>query len=440
MTISASRPAVVIGAGPYGLSIAAHLRARGVPVRVFGEVMTTWQRHMPAGMFLKSTPAASSLSAPSAGFTLGEFCAQAGLRPLGEHEMVPVGLFIRYGQWFAERLVPGIEPRRVCQVQHAAGSFRLRLDTGEEVMSDAVVLAAGLTDFAYLPPELAAAGPAGPLPASAVSHSSQHRDLSVFAGQDVAVIGAGQSALESAALLHEAGATVRVLARQQARFGSPPKTPARGPMRLLPRPRSPLGPTWRIYPFSHAPWLFRHLPPRTRIRLVRRVLGPLGAWWLADRVAGRLPVSCGQRVLAARRDGDKVLLTVVSADGQQAEARFDHVLAATGYRVDLARLAYLGPELRAGIRTVDGWPDLSSCFESSVPGLFFAGLTAAATFGPVMRFVCGTGFAARRVTAAIAGRTDRTQRAGQPSPAGHAGHAGQEGERDSDADFSHTAR
>jgi FAD-dependent urate hydroxylase len=407
MTTSTSRPAVVIGAGPYGLSIAAHLRARGVPVRVFGQVMTTWQEHMPDGMFLKSTPAASSLSAPAPGFTLDSFCARTGVRPLGENEAVPVGLFIRYGQWFAEQLVPDIEPRRVCQLDRAAGGFRLRLDSGEELQAGTVVLAGGLTDFAYLPPELAAAVPDGPSPSAVISHSSQHRDLSGFAGRQVAVIGAGQSALESAALLREAGAQVRVLARGQARFGSPPKDPAHGFAALLPRAQSPLGPSWRIYPFSHAPAMFRHLPAPTRVKLVRRVLGPLGAWWLTDRVVGQLPVLNGQRVLRAAPDGaGRVLLTLASADGQQTEQTFDHVVAATGYRVDLSRLGFLGPDLRAGLQTVDGWPRLSSRFESSVPGLFFAGLTAAATFGPVMRFVCGSGFASRRISAEVAARTD----------------------------------
>jgi FAD-dependent urate hydroxylase len=369
--------------------------------------MTTWRNHMPDGMFLKSTPAASSICAPEAGFTLGAFCALGGPRPLREDEAVPVGLFIRYGQWFAQRLVPDVEQRRVCRIEHGERRFHLTLDSGEELEADTVVMAAGATDFAYLPAELAAAVPAGPSPAAAVSHSSQHRDLSRFRGRDVAVIGAGQSALENAALLHETGARVRVLARGHALFGYPPKAPARGPMALLPRPDSPLGPTWRIYPFSHAAGLFRYLPPRARLELVDRVLGPLGAWWLRDRVEGRIPVLDGQRVRQARHDGDKVLLTLDSAGGQRGELTVDHVLAATGYRVDLEKLGFLGPDLRAGVRTLAGWPCLSAESESSVPGLFFAGLTAAATFGPVMRFVCGTGLAARRISAAVASRTGR---------------------------------
>jgi Pyridine nucleotide-disulphide oxidoreductase len=416
--VSDSRPAVVIGAGPYGLAVAAHLRGRGIPVRVLGDVMATWRDHMPAGMFLKSTPDASSISAPAAGFTLAAFCTHSGLPPLGEDEPVPVDLFIRYGQWFADQLVPGIEPRLVRRLEHDRSGFHLTLDDGEELQTDTVVMAGGVVDFAYIPDELAAAAPGGPSPSAAVSHSSQHHDLSALASQDVAVIGAGQSGLESAALLHEAGANVQVLARGEARFGSPPKPAAHGPARLLPRPHSPLGPTWRIYPFSHAAGYFRYLPAQTRLDLVKRVLGPLGAWWLRDRVVGRIPVRQGLRIRRASQDGSKVLLSVESAVAQPAELEVDHVIAATGYRVDLAKVGFLSPDLRDRIAILAGFPCLSPSFECSVPGLFFAGLTAAAEFGPVMRFVCGTPYAGRRISDVVAGRAAA---GGTPSYAPSAG-------------------
>jgi len=186
-------------------------------------------------------------------------------------------------------------------------------------------------------------------------------------------------------------------------------------MRLLPRPHSPLGPTWRIYPFSHAAGLFRFLPAQTRLKLVKRVLGPLGAWWLRDRVEGRIPVRQGLSIRQARQDGSKVLLGLESAAGQPAELAVDHVLAATGYRVDLEKLGFIGPDLLDGIQMLAGFPCLSSSSESSVPGLFFAGLMAAGTFGPVMRFVCGTPIASRRISAAVAGRAAAREREGRPS-------------------------
>jgi FAD-dependent urate hydroxylase len=401
-----TQSAVVIGAGPYGLSVAAHLRGRGVPVRVFGDVMSSWRLNMPTGMCLKSAPDASSLSAPGPGYTLTDFCDANGIRPLTGTEIVPAELFIRYGQWFQQQVVPGVEPLMVQRLARAGRhGFGLTMSDGSELTTNAVVMASGLNGFAHVPPELAsAAGPGGPSPDGLVSHSSQHRDLSVFAGREVAVIGAGQSALESAALLHENGAGVRVLVRGTARWGQPPKPPHTGLLSAVPEPNSPLGPTWRIYPFSHAPFMFRYLPADTRIRLVRQVLGPLGAWWLRDRVDGKLPVLQGHRVTSAQAGDDgKIVLTAASVDGPH-ELRVDHVLAATGYRVDLGRLDFLDPALRSEVQRVSGWPHLTSSFESSVPGLFFTSLAAAETFGPVMRFVCGSGFAARRISAAVAAR------------------------------------
>jgi cation diffusion facilitator CzcD-associated flavoprotein CzcO len=318
---------------------------------------------------------------------------------------VPAEVFIRYGRWFAKRLVPEVEPEQVQRIERADGEFRLTLGSGVRIAARQVVIAAGLGAMATIPPELAAAVPSGPSPAAAVSHSSQHHDLSGYAGARVAVVGAGQSALESAALLHEAGAEVTVLARGQVRFGLPPKPPARGAGRLLPRANSPLGPTWRIYPFSHAPGQFRYLPAQTRVHLARTVLGPLGAWWLRDRVIGHLPILEHRQLVDVRADdGDpgEVRLMLASG-GERSELTVDHVVAATGYRVDLGRLSFIAPEITRAVRRLAGWPALTSHFESSVPGLYFVGAEAASTFGPLMRFVCGSGFAARRVSAAVAG-------------------------------------
>ena len=412
-------PVVVIGAGPYGLSVAAHLRGRGVPVRVFGEVMSSWRMHMPRGMCLKSVPDASSLSAPSPGYGLADFCTSRGVPPLTGNQVIPVELFISYGEWFQQQLVPDVETLQVCRLERMGRGFRLLLSDGEELHTEVVVMASGLNGFAYVPHELAAAaGQQGLAPTGLVSHSSQHRDLSGFAGREVAVIGAGQSALENAALLHESGASVRILVRGQTRWGQPPKPPHSGLLSMLPEPNSPLGPTWRLYPFSHAPFMFRHLPTETRIKLVRRVLGPLGAWWLRERVDGRLPVLDGHRVTGARPDGGKIMLTVASDRGTE-DLSVDHVIAATGYRVDLGRLEFLAPELRDQVRCVAGWPHLTGSFESSVPGLFFTSLMAAESFGPVMRFVCGAGFPARRITEAVAARVKETN--GEPRPANEAG-------------------
>ncbi|MFI2237320.1 FAD-dependent oxidoreductase [Streptomyces chrestomyceticus] len=400
-------PVAVVGAGPYGLSTAAHLRARGVPVRVFGRPMVSWRENMPAGMLLKSTPAASTIDAPQAGHTLQDFCgATGGRRYESDWDILPVETFVRYGEWFQERLVPDLEQVRVVSVDRRSGGydrrsdgFELKLDSGEQFRARAVVVATGLTGFARLPRELAAAVPDGPSPTGPVSHSSQHRDLSVFAGRDVVVVGAGQSALESAVLLAESGArSVRVVARGRTAvgFGAPPDQQPRL------RPETPFGNAWSLYAFTYYAGGFRHLPAPARRYLVRRVLGPLGAWWLRDRFVGRVQVTAGQRIVRARVEDGRPVLTLRAPDGRTRELAADHVLAATGYQVDLAAMDFLGQGLRTGVTVSGGGPRLDAGFGSSVPGLHFTGLPAAASFGPVMRFVCGTEFASRRVAEAVA--------------------------------------
>ncbi|MEU6278793.1 FAD-dependent oxidoreductase [Streptomyces sp. NPDC047028] len=390
------RPVAVIGAGPFGLSTAAHLRARGIPVRVFGDTMVSWRAHMPEGMLLKSTPVASSFDCPQPGHTLGDYCDAAGIRRLvTDEDIIPADTFIGYGEWFQEKLVPGLERVRVVSVDRdKSGAFELKLDSGELFTARAVVVATGLSGLEHLPAELAGAAPDGPAPTAPLSHSSQHHDLSRFAGKDLIVIGAGQSALETAALAAEAGARVRVVARGRGRvaFGAPPWNQPRL------RPESPFGRAWSLWALSYYADPYRFLPEQTRHYLVRRVLGPLGAWWLRERFEGTVHVTDVARVAGAEAPDGSPVLTVRTHGGRSERLTADHVIAATGYRVDIAAMDFLGPELRTRLAVSRGAPRLGAGYVSSVPGLYFTGLPAAASFGPVMRFVCGTEFASPRLT------------------------------------------
>ncbi|MFF0010746.1 FAD-dependent oxidoreductase [Streptomyces sp. NPDC005374] len=393
-------PVAVIGAGPFGLSTAAHLRARGIPVRVFGDPMVSWRDSMPAGMLLKSTPAASNFDAPQRGHTLVDYCDAAGIpRLVTDEDIIPVETFIDYGQWFQQKLVPELEQVRVVSVDRSErGGFQLKLDSGESFTARAVVVATGLSGLSHLPPELASAAPDGPAPTGAVSHSSQHHDLTRYSGKELIVVGAGQSALETAALAAEAGAQVRVVARGRGSvdFGAPPwKQP-----RL--RPESPFGRAWSLWALSYYPHPYRRLPAGARHYLVRRVLGPLGAWWLRDRFEDKVQVSEVERILTADTSDGRPALTVRTHTGGTDRLPADHVIAATGYRVDLAAMDFLGHELRSTLAVSRGTPRLGAGYVSSVPGLYFTGLPAAASYGPVMRFVCGTEFASPRLARHLA--------------------------------------
>ncbi|MFC9628165.1 NAD(P)-binding domain-containing protein [Streptomyces mirabilis] len=393
-------PVAVIGAGPFGLSTAAHLRARGIPVRVFGEPMVSWRDHMPEGMLLKSTPVASSLDAPQPGHTLADYCDAAGIRRLvTDEDIIPVETFIAYGEWFQQQLVPELERVRVVSVdRRGSEGFELKLDSGESFTARAVVVATGLYGLAHLPPELGGAAADGPTPTGPVSHSSQHHDLARFSGKELIVVGAGQSALETAALAAEAGAQVRVVSRGRGRvaFGAPPwKQPKL-------RPESPFGRAWSLWALSYYPHPYRYLPAEARHYLVRRVLGPLGAWWLRDRFEGKVEVSEVSGIVRADVSDGRPVLSVQTVGGRSVELAADHVIAATGYRVDIAAMDFLGHELRTALAVSRGTPKLGAGYCSSVPGLYFTGLPAAASYGPVMRFVCGTEFASPRLAKHLA--------------------------------------
>ncbi len=393
---------VVIGAGPYGLAVAAHLRGRGVPVRVFGEPMEAWAEQMPKGMFLKSTPAASSISAPKPGYTLPDYCVASGTPSLGDHGPVPIDVFVDYGRWFQEQLVP-VERERVAQVAQAADGFDVTLESGEVVPAKSVVMAAGHVQFAYVPEALRPLVGDAELPTERISHACHHSDLSALGGSTVAVVGGGQSALETAALLHEAGATVDVIVRAPGLrwAGIPPERRTRRDKIL--KPDTPLGPGWSLTAVYRGAGWFRRLPNKTRLALVESVLGPAGSWWLRPRVDGVVNVHVGTSVRRAWTEGDKVVL---ECEGDHAPDRLvvEHVIAATGYEVVPGTIRFLDSDLLDRVKLTGGFPVLNGSFESTVPGLYFAGLSTAATFGPSMRFVCGTQFAAPRIARGIARR------------------------------------
>ena len=386
----------VIGAGPYGLSIAAYLKASAVDFRIFGRPMHTWTSRMPQGMRLKSEGFASSLSDPEATFTLGDYCAQQGLAYADVGLPVPLETFASYGRAFERRFVPELEDKQVLSVCRSSHGFELRLEDDEPVTARKIVIAVGLCHFERVPAVLSG------LPPEFVTHSSRHCTLDAFKGREVAIIGAGASALDLAALLHQAGALVHVAARDTAiRFHDPPEIP-RPLWKRIRFPMTGIGSGWKPLFCSNAPALFRQLPERFRLRVVERLLGPAPAWFVKDQVVGNVQFHLGVSIARPSLENDRVTLRLTDRAGAGRTLAVDHVIAATGYKVDLRRLDFLDTDLLAGIQTVDQTPVLSASFESSVPGLHFVGTSSANTFGPLMRFVFGARFTARRLSKHLA--------------------------------------
>jgi len=397
----------IIGAGPYGLSAAAHLRTvRGLDVHAFGEPMSFWERNMPVGMLLRSGWAATHIADPNRSLTLDAY--REGSRKLFSSP-VPLDRFIDYGLWYQRRAVPDLDQRKIIQVESHAEGFRLILEKGSTVFARRVVVAAGIGSFVWRPPVFEC------LPGSLVSHTSEHRELRRFAGKEVLVIGSGQSALESAALLREGGAEVEIVARAQQihwlgglvsrtiQYGLGPTI-----SKLLYAPTD-VGPAG-ISQVVARPDLVRRFPRLLQDWLRKRSIRPAGARWLVARLQN-VPMKLGRSVVSAAPVGERIKVRL--DDGN--ERTIDHVFLGTGYRVDVSKYDFFAPALAESISCFQGYPRLREGFETSVPGLHILGAPAVWSFGPLMQFVVGTHYASRSLLRCVAGKAagDRV-RVGEP--------------------------
>ncbi|QNI33072.1 NAD(P)-binding domain-containing protein [Alloacidobacterium dinghuense] len=400
---------VVIGAGPYGLSIAAHLAQTSLSFRIFGTPMKIWRDHMPQGMLLKSEGFASSLYDPGSTFTLRHYC-QETRRPYADiGSPVPLETFVAYGLEFRNRFVPKLEETHITSVRSIDGGFELATADGQIVNARRVVVATGITSFAYVPPELAE------LPRELVTHSSEHQDLSGFKRRRVAVLGAGASALELAALLHEDGARVELIARSaKIAFHTFLKEP-RPLWQRVRHPRSGLGIGWRSRLCTDVPLLFHSMSEEFRLRVVQNHLGPAPGWFVRDRVEGKIPMYLETSVRGARADSGMLRLTLQKSSSKNIDIAVDHLISATGYRVSMTKLSFLSETLRRSLNTAEDTPVLSRHFETSVSGLYMVGLASANSFGPMMRFAYGAGYTARRLVGHLRAVLS-TSRQGRPQP------------------------
>jgi cation diffusion facilitator CzcD-associated flavoprotein CzcO len=379
---------VIVGAGPYGLSLASHLSDRGVERRIFGFPMRSW-RQMPPTMNLKSFGFATSIPSLRPQHTLPEYCRTRGLE---DFEPIAYSTFADYGTWFQQQLVPDIEQMQVADIARQGAGFAVRLDSGESVEARQVIIATGLGHFTKTPDVLSS------LPSGAVTHAwntAEYLSTTRYAGRDVTVIGAGQSALEAAALLHEGGAEVRILARHDVGWSN--RFSKRSLRDRLLNPNTVVGPGRKNWVLQHLPWLPYYLPTERRVRLTRTYLGPFGAWWLRDRIEGKVPIVRHATLRAASMDKDHIALRIRAGADEQV-IRTDHIIAATGYEANVDRLPFVGRDLAKDIRRVEDAPALSTSFESSVPGLYFVGPASAFSFGPLFRFVAGAAYTVPTVT------------------------------------------
>jgi FAD-dependent urate hydroxylase len=383
----------IIGAGPYGLSAAAHLRALGdLHVRVFGEPMSFWSSSMPAGMLLRSNWTATQIASPNDGLTLEAFQAD---RHSSIATPVPVENFIEYGLWYQSQAVPDVDRRRVSKITRTPKGFRLTVEDGEFIDSHRVVIAGGIAPFRRRPPQFEG------LPQELATHTSEHREFTWLAGKDVLVVGSGQSGLESAALLHEAGARVSVIGRSRRihwlqgwASSTLHRRLGRTMRRLLYAPTD-VGPAG-LSQLLARPHLLRRLPRKIQDKLRRRAVRPAGARWLVERLRD-VPITLDSAVASATPVGDRVQVHLTNG----SDIIVDHVLLATGFQIDISKYDFLDPNLLRQIDRANGFPLLQEGLETSVTGLHFLGAPAAYSFGPLLQFVSGTRFASHSLVRAV---------------------------------------
>jgi thioredoxin reductase len=390
---------LIIGAGPFGLSISAHLRHRGIEHTIVGRPMDTWRAHMPLGLFLKSAPYGSVISAATRGYDIKTYARLHGFDDYADR-IVPISLdrFLGYADWFAAELVPDVRDLTVTSVTLCSGGFKVEFAEESPAYARQLIIATGLLPYATVPDELSW------LPSDLMTHSSVHRHLDHFSGRRVAVVGAGQSALQTAALLHEVGADVQVIARRpgiawETRIPEKP-----GFAGYVKRPPNPLCEGWRCVALN-SPSMFRLLPRRLRVDKARTTFGPSGAWWLRDRVEGVLDILTGHRLVSAEAHGRGVRLKL---DGHRASSiEADHVIAGTGFRVDVAKLPFLPEEIQAGLVKRGNCPEVNRAGESTVPGLYFAGAHTMTSLGPGVRFIAGTHHTSARLARSVGRRAGK---------------------------------
>ncbi|GAC1388650.1 MAG: hypothetical protein NVS4B12_01650 [Ktedonobacteraceae bacterium] len=393
---SAHYDVVVMGAGPYGLSAAAHLQGQGLKVATFGKPIHFWREHMPEGMLLRSYWWATHLSDPEKKYSFKQYFKEKGIEAT---DPLPIDVFIDYGLWFQKNAVPNLDETYIKNVEHKNNQFIVTLEDDRIIVSDAMVLAPGLHYYAYYPKEYTH------MPHDLVSHSSDHHFMNGFFGKQVAVIGAGQAALETSALLHEQNTEVHILARHPIRWIRVTNSHIPEFLRELRAPQAGMGNGWLNWLHEHFPYSFHRLPRNIRDYFLGTRHGSSGSRWLQPRITNKVMVHEGAVVSKVEEQHNRVILTFTD----DTTLEVDHAILATGYKTDVKRLPMLASSLIDIIQTYLDAPVLNRHFECSVPGLYFIGFSAVRSFGFLYRFVIGDDAAAKRVARAVAKQVTRAR-------------------------------
>lgn len=357
---------LIIGAGPFGLSLAARLGHLGIDHRIVGDSMGFWRHNMPSGMALRSSW--DWHLDPQEHWTIERFFEERGI-VRDAVSPIPISTYLDYAEWF--RLGSGIDPEGVVVDRldrQSDGCFVAQLTNSEEILARNVVLSLGFSSFSMLPTEVVAR-----LPPGVAQHTLEAVDFSRAAGKRYLIVGGRQSAFEWGALLAEAGAASIAIVH---RHPSPAFAEA----------------DWAWVPplmeqmVANPAW-FRSLPAEEQRALGSRLWGEGRLKvepWLEPRLR-RGPVSIWPQTTIETSAQSVHGINVDLSNGRRLQV--DHIILATGYKPDLSRIELLhNSPLLAAIDQENGLPLLDMGFQTSVPGLYMTSLLASREFGPFFGF------------------------------------------------------
>ncbi|GGR18107.1 hypothetical protein GCM10008957_33600 [Deinococcus ruber] len=386
---------LIIGAGPFGLALAAYSQHLGIPHRVVGRPMEFWHTNMPEGMYLRS--ACDWHLDPTGHATIERFLSERG-QTSAEVEPLSRAFYLAYTEWFQQQKKIDPVPEYVQQLDSLKPDghlFRATLEDGQSITARNVALAVGFKYFKYEPQDLLER-----LPAGRFSHTCDLVDFNSLAGKRVLILGGRQSAFEWAALLHEAGASAVHVSH---RHDSPAFAAADW---------SWVGPL--VEAMVDDPAWFRRLSPQEQQEVSHRLWseGRLKVEpWLESRVRHDSVHLWPRTELASCEELKDGTLRVTLHSGESVE--IDHIVLATGYRVRLEQVPFLAAgNLLSQLPTHDGFPALDEHFQTSVPGLYITSLAAGQAFGPFFGFTISVRTSARLIGQAV---SDALRLSPQPS-------------------------
>lgn len=349
-------PVLIVGAGPYGLSLANYLTEQGQEFKIIGKPMELWREHTFSDAYLRSDMATSEISHPDNKFSLETFRTKAGIKSESASERVSVKEYRRYIDWVLGSISYTVQQEYLSELTKEKDHFIAELESGTQIRAKQVVIATGVAHHLKVPEAFS--------DARDVIHSYFTREIEALRGKKVLVVGAGQSAAEAMEICQLNDNQVHWYSRKEPRYYSEPLD--------LPK--------WIFNLVVKSAGFFRRLPHM----VIKNMFSIFSATTMTP-------------------DNEEKLGAISRFSSMPDLSEYDHVISATGYNYTLNHMKFLAEELRGSLEMRASMPRIDKNFMSSMRDLYFIGPATEMFFGPPMKFMIGSKYVAPRLSKILAG-------------------------------------